>query len=112
MSETADRIAATPEPPYWAVIFTSLRTDVDDGYGVTAARMVELAALQPGFLGVETAREGLGITVAYWKDLDSIAAWKRNTEHALAQRKGREAWYRQYRVRICRVEREYGFERG
>lgn len=100
--------APTPAPPYYAVIFTSLRTDGDNGYGAMAARMVELAAQQPGFLGAESAREGLGITVSYWADLQSIAAWKQNAEHLEAQRLGREQWYAGFRLRIARVERDYG----
>ena len=100
-------IADTPEPPYYAVIFSSLNTEVGDGYAETAARMVELAAQQPGFLGVESAREELGITVSYWSDLDSIKAWKRNAEHLVAQKMGREKWYSSYKTRIARVERDY-----
>lgn len=100
--------APTPAPPYYAVIFTSLRTDGDNGYAAMAARMVELAAQQPGFLGAESAREGLGITVSYWADLESIAAWKQNAEHLEAQRLGREQWYAGFRLRIARVERDYG----
>jgi heme-degrading monooxygenase HmoA len=100
-------IANTPEPPYFAVIFSSLNTEVGEGYADTAARMVELAAQQPGFLGVESAREALGITVSYWSDLDSIKAWKRNAEHLLAQKMGREKWYSDYKTRIARVERDY-----
>ena len=106
-------IATTPEPPYYAVIFTSLRTDADEeAYGLTAARMVELAAEQPGFLGVESARETVGITVSYWADLDSIRAWKRHAEHLEAQRNGRSRFYQHYKTRIARVERDYGFEAG
>ena len=106
-------IASTPEPPYYAVIFTSLRTAQDDeAYGLTAARMLELAAQQPGFLGVVTAREAVGITVSYWADLDSIRAWKRHAEHIEAQRNGRSRFYERYRLRIARVERDYGFEAG
>lgn len=101
-------IAATPEPPYYAVIFTSRRTADDNGYAETAARMVELAAEQPGFLGVESAREELGITVSYWSDLESIKAWKANIEHREAQRRGREHWYSSFKARISRVERDYG----
>src|SRR4051812_25874337 len=101
--------AATPEPPYYAVIFTSVRTDEDHAdYQDASARMNELAAQQPGFLGVESAREGIGITVSYWRDLESIAAWKRHADHVMAQRMGRERWYSHYRTRIARVEREYG----
>jgi heme-degrading monooxygenase HmoA len=100
-------IANTPEPPYYAVIFSSLNTEIVDGYAETAARMVELAAQQPGFLGVESAREELGITVSYWSDLDSIKAWKRNAEHLLAQKMGRDKWYSSYKTRIARVERDY-----
>jgi heme-degrading monooxygenase HmoA len=100
-------IANTPEPPYYAVIFSSLDTEVGEGYAETAARMVELAAQQPGFLGVESAREELGITVSYWSDLESIKAWKRNAEHLLAQKMGREKWYSSYKTRIARVERDY-----
>lgn len=105
-------IASTPKPPYYAVIFTSERTDEDQGYGAMAARMAELAAEQPGFLGVESARsnEGLGITVSYWASLEAIAAWKAVLEHREAQQLGRDQWYRRYRVRVCKVEREYGFE--
>lgn len=101
-------IAETPEPPYYAVIFTSLRRDVDDGYVAMAERMMSLAAEQPGCLGVETARDGLGITVSYWSDLAAIRRWKAQAEHREAQRLGRERWYSRYRVRIARVEREYG----
>lgn len=104
-------IADTPEPPYYAVIFTSLRTDGDDGYGAMATAMVELAAQQPGFLGVESARDGLGITVSYWTDLDAIAAWKADVKHLAAQQAGRERWYATFKTRIARVERDYGFER-
>lgn len=103
-------IANTPAPPYYAVIFTSLRTDVEEGYDATADRMVELAAAQPGFLGVESARSGLGITVSYWESLEAIREWKRNSEHLLAQQTGREQWYTAYHTRICKVERAYGFE--
>ncbi len=100
-------IANTPKPPYYAVIFSSLGTEVSEGYADTAARMLELAAQQPGFLGVESAREELGITISYWSDLDSIKAWKRNAEHLLAQKMGREKWYSDYKTRIARVERDY-----
>lgn len=99
--------ANTPEPPYYAVIFTSLRTEGDQGYGAMAERMVALAAQQPGFLGAESVRDGLGITVSYWADLESIAAWKQQAEHLQAQRLGRERWYADFRVRIARVERDY-----
>ncbi len=101
-------IAATPEPPYVAVIFTSLRTDGDHGYAATAAEMDRLAAEQPGYLGVEAAREGLGITVSYWRDEQSARAWKQVADHLQAQRRGREAWYSEYRVRIATVTRDYG----
>ena len=102
-------IAVTPQPPYYAVIFTSLRGEVEgDGYGAMAERMVELATQQPGFLGVESVRDssGLGITVSYWENLEAIAAWKQNAEHLVAQRLGREQWYEQFALRVCRVERE------
>jgi heme-degrading monooxygenase HmoA len=101
-------IADTPRPPYYAVIFTSLRTPGEHGYGAMAARMEELAEKQPGYLGIESAREGLGITVSYWSDLDSIRNWKANLEHLEAQRLGREQWYTSFKVRIARVDRDYG----
>lgn len=107
-------IAKTPAPPYFAAIFTSQRTDGDQGYGDMAARMVELAAQQPGFLGVESVRgaDGVGITVSYWSSLEAIREWKAVEEHRAAQSEGRRIWYQDYRVRICRVEREYGFTAG
>ena len=104
------QIAKTPTPPYYAVIFTSQRTEGDHGYGEMAKRMVELAAQQPGFLGIESAREDVGITVSYWRDLESIKAWKANIEHKEAQRLGREQWYSAFKARIAKVERDYGIE--
>jgi len=111
MTAPADEPSATPAPPYYAVIFTSVRHErPGDGYAELAARMVDLARRQPGCLGVESAREGgLGITVSYWSSLDAIAAWKAHAEHADAQRRGRGSLYARFRVRICRVERETVF---
>ena len=104
-------IATTQRAPYYAVIFTSLRTSVDEGYGDMSEKMVALAGTQPGFLGLESAREGddsgLGITVSYWKDLASIAQWKAHAEHLHAQKLGHEKWYSAFTTRIAYVEREY-----
>ena len=104
-------IAKTPEPPYYAVIFSSTNTSNVEDYSEMANRMVELASDQEGFLGIESARNELGITVSYWKDLDSIKKWKLNTEHTEAQVKGRKQWYQSYKTRIAKVERDYGFEK-
>lgn len=95
---------------YYAVIFSSQRSDEVDGYDATAQRMVELAAQQPGYLGIESVRnaEGAGITVSYWESEDAIRAWKRNAEHLEAQQQGRQRWYSKFKVRVARVEREYG----
>ncbi|HEY8038763.1 MAG TPA: antibiotic biosynthesis monooxygenase [Polyangiaceae bacterium] len=104
-------LATTPEPPYYAVIFTSLRTEVDDaGYGAMADAMEELASKQPGYLGIESARgaDRLGITVSYWASLEAIRAWRANVEHRVAQKLGRERWYRAFHLRVSRVERAYG----
>jgi heme-degrading monooxygenase HmoA len=106
MSDPA--IAATPPPPYVAVIFTSVRTDGDDGYAAMAVAMERLAREQPGYLGIEAAREGVGITVSYWRDEAAAQAWKEVGAHLVAQRRGREVWYRDYRVRIAHVTRDYG----
>lgn len=100
-------IAKTPAPPYYAVIFTSLRTEGDAGYAAMADLMEELAKKQEGYLGIESARDGLGITVSYWATLASIVAWKENLQHAIAQKQGRETWYSHYSVRIAKVERDY-----
>jgi heme-degrading monooxygenase HmoA len=112
MSQPAG-LAHTPAPPYYAVIFTSRRTAGDHGYGAMAERMVDLGSRYEGFLGIESARgpDGLGITVSYWRDEASIAAWKRDTEHQKAQRGGQQTWYADYEVRVARVERAYGFAR-
>lgn len=105
------QIAETPSPPYYAVIFTSVRTEGDNGYAEMAEKMEELAPQQPGFLGTESARGGLGITVSYWESLEAIADWRRNAEHRLAQIKGYEIWYQSFKTRVCKVERDYEFER-
>lgn len=104
-------IARTPKPPYYAVIFSSRRTGADEpGYQAMAQLMDAMAARQPGYLGVESARDGLGITVSYWRDLESIRAWKADTEHQMAQRIGRTTWYADYCVRIAKVERDYSLD--
>lgn len=103
-------IAQTPAPPYYAVIFTSVRTEGDNGYAEMADRMVELARQQDGFLGVESARNEIGITVSYWRDLECIKKWRENMEHSVAREKGRKEWYQSFKVRIAKVERDYGFE--
>lgn len=100
--------ATTPDPPYYAVIFTSIRTSGDNGYAETADAMLELASKQDGFLGFETSRQELGISVSYWSTLEAIQAWKKNAAHRGAQSRARD-WYKVFRVRVCRVEREYGF---
>ncbi len=105
------KINIMSKTPYYAVIFTSIRTLGDQGYDEMASQMLELAAQQPGFIGVESAREEIGITVSYWQTLDDIAHWKKQVDHKLAQEKGRALWYSRYTVRICKVEREYGYEK-
>lgn len=102
-------IASTPQPPYYAVIFTSLRTGVDEGYSPMADLMVELAQQQEGYLGYESARNEIGITISYWQSLNAIKKWKENSEHLLAQKFGKEKWYSHYKTRICLVERDYEF---
>lgn len=97
--------------PYYAVIFTSTRTDGDNGYSEMAQQMEDLASKQPGFIAIESAYEEVGITVSYWDSLESIANWKANTDHLFAQQKGIQDWYTWYKVRICLVEREYDFSK-
>lgn len=97
--------------PYYAVIFTSTQTDDTEGYSEMAEKMETLARHQEGFIGIESARNTIGITVSYWKSLEAIKNWKANTEHLFAQQKGREKWYSWYNVKICKVEREYEFEK-
>jgi heme-degrading monooxygenase HmoA len=105
--------ASNLEPPYYAVIFSSQRTDVGaDDYDRTAYRMAVLASRQPGYLGIESTRDalGFGITVSYWRTLDDVAAWKRNAEHTLARDTGRAQWYKQYELRVAHVERAYAWQ--
>jgi len=109
MSTAHDAIATGLQPPYYAVIFTSRRTEGDNGYAEAADAMVALAATQPGFLGIESARgtDGVGITVSYWDSEEAIADWRRNAEHAATREHGRTLWYAHYEVRVARVERAY-----
>jgi heme-degrading monooxygenase HmoA len=102
------------DPPYYAVIFPSVRTPGDQGYEETAARMAELAKSMPGYLGIESARsaDGFGITVSYWRDQTSIAHWKRQTEHLIAQERGKRDWYQHYELRVAKVERAYSGPEG
>lgn len=109
MSAASD-FARTPEPPYYAVIFSSRRTDGDNDYGSMAEKMAALAARQPGYLGAESVRgiDGFGITVSYWASAESIVAWKADVEHTAAQEMGKARWYEHYEIRVAKVERAYG----
>ncbi|NLS20892.1 antibiotic biosynthesis monooxygenase [Rhizobium sp. P40RR-XXII] len=108
----ASPFAVTPEPPYYIVSFASIRTEGDNGYGAMGERMEALALAQDGCLGLESARgaDGFGITNSFWRDEESILAWKNVVAHLAAQKLGRERWYEQYKVRIARVERDYDFQ--
>lgn len=104
-------MSKTPEPPYYAVIFSSQRTPGDKGYRDMADKMVELASQQKGFLGIESARdEQLGITVSYWESIDAILGWKEHSAHIIAQKKGKSEWYESYALRVCKVERQSFFK--
>ena len=100
------------EKPYYAVIFTNTRTLGDNGYAEMADAMEELAKKQPGYLGFESARDGLGVSVSYWESLEDIARWKSNADHLFAQKRGIKDWYSWYKVRICLVKSEYEFHRS
>ncbi len=104
-------ISKTPKPPYYAVIFTSVSSAITKGYDETSNQMISLAKKQIGFLGIESARNEVGITVSYWDSLENIKNWKDVFEHKIAQKRGKEVWYNTYKVRICRVEHDYGFEK-
>jgi heme-degrading monooxygenase HmoA len=108
-----DGFADLPDPPYWAVIFSSQRTEGDSGYGSAADRMVALCHEMPGFLGLESTREaaGFGMTVCYWRSEADIAAWKRHAEHQAAQAQGHAQWYAHFELRVAKVERAYGMGR-
>jgi heme-degrading monooxygenase HmoA len=110
MNSSAKHFAQLPKPSYYAVIFSSLRTTGDNGYGQTSERMVELAKEQPGYLGVESARgaDGFGITVSYWESEEAIKSWKKHAEHLIAQETGIRHWYEHYELRIAKIERAYG----
>lgn len=108
------KLATTPDPPYYVVIFASIRTPQDDeGYATASNRMAQLASEQPGYLGVDSARgaDGVGITVSYWSSEAAITAWRRNAEHTIAREQGRKSWYQEYELRVAKVERAYNFRR-
>ncbi len=104
-------IANTTKPPYYAVIFTSLRTEVNKGYHEAAIKMKSLAKQQEGYLGVESVRNNLGISVSYWDSLEAIKKWKNNIEHTIVKEKGKTLWYKNYHLRICKVEKDYLFKK-
>lgn len=104
-------IVSNLKTPYYAVIFTTIHSSTLEGYSEMAAKMEELAKQQKGFLGIESARNNIGITISYWQTLEDITNWKNNVEHTEARNLGREKWYKKYQLRICKVERDYGFEK-
>ena len=104
-------IAKTPKPPYYAVIFTTVKSENQEGYAEMNEKMFALAKQQKGYLGIESARGEIGVSVTYWETLEDIKNWKENAEHKLAQRKGYEMWYRYFKTRVCRVERDNFYEK-
>ena len=103
----------TPDPPYYAVIFSTLMAGDTAGYAETSEAMEALAAEQPGYMGIESARDGReGVTVSYWRDEEAIAAWKAHVDHTLARDEGRARWYERYELRVARVERAYSWSRS
>jgi heme-degrading monooxygenase HmoA len=110
MMSQSNNIAQTPEPPYYAAIFSSKRTAGDRGYASMADCMAELAQTMPGYLGIESVRDdsGMGITVSYWQTVEAILQWKQNAEHLKAQEGGKSTWYSEYTIRVAKVERAYG----
>ena len=104
-------IAKTPNPPYYAVIFTSVKNEVGDDYTSMADLMVKMASEQDGFLGMESVSNEMGITISYWANIESIKNWKENSNHRIAQELGKKMWYKQYKTRIAKVERDYDFEK-
>lgn len=104
-------IASTPPAPYYAVIFTSVLEEGHKEYAITTNKMIELAKKVDGFLGIESAREKIGITVSYWRDLDSIQKWRMHSEHQMAKKMGKEKWYQSYTLRIAKVEKQSIFEK-
>ncbi len=105
---TLGKISHTPKPPYYAVIFTSIKSKDQENYAEMSAKMEKMVQIQPGYLGHESASGSIGITVSYWKSLEAIKAWKNQSEHSIAQDLGKSTWYSQYKIRICRVEHDYG----
>lgn len=105
-------IAKTPKPPYYAVIFTSIKSEDQIGYKAMSDKMVEMVQNQAGFIGFESASEDIGITVSYWESLESIRNWKQNIDHLEAQKKGKSDWYQHFKTRIAKVERDYEFEKS
>ncbi len=97
-------------PPYYVVVFTSRRTEVDDGFSVLDAKLYEKAQTYPGFLGMNSFRvaDGWGVALVYWKTLENIDAWRRDEQYRAAKEKGRTVWYSDFWVEICRVEQSYG----
>ncbi len=104
-------IAKTPNPPYYAVIFTTVKSEDQEGYAEMNARMFELAQAQKGYLGIESAKGEIGLSVTYWETLGDIARWKRHAEHQIAQAKGYETWYQAFATRVCKVERDNFYEK-
>ena len=102
-------LASTPIPPYYSVIFASVKKEDISGYQEMAEKMVELASQSPGFLGMDSASADISITVSYWQDLDSIKIWRDNAAHKMAQKLGREKWYQSFELRIAKVEKAYNF---
>jgi len=110
MDASFSKIAKTPEPPYYSVTFTSLKRKSCPGYEDTAVEMETLAKSMPGYLGFESCSSDVGISISYWKTLEDVKRWKYHPLHVAAQKTGKEIWYHEYKVRIAKVERDYGFE--
>ncbi len=94
----------------YAVIFKAKLRQLDDNYADTAERLRERALQEYGCLEFNSFTQGDDeIAISYWPSEAHIAAWKADSEHLSAQRKGKMQWYDWYSVEVVEVQQEYHY---
>jgi heme-degrading monooxygenase HmoA len=96
------------------VVFRSrLTAEAGDDYSQMAEEMLATAQDMPGFVEFKSFKsdDGERVSLVYWQDHETMAAWRNHPRHRVAQTNGRSKWYAYFRLEVADILRETKFER-
>ena len=96
----------------YAVIFeVEIKDGCQDEYLRLGAKMRERVSQFDGFISAErfssVVTEGKICSLSFWESEAGILQWKKDLQHTTCQHEGMGALFKDYRIRIAKVERDY-----